>query len=245
MKNKLYIAFDHIRADDALIKQTADCLYANQINAKDRRPFSRLFQTAVTFAATAVLAMGIAAYYFCFTPSSYISVDVNPSIELTLNRLDRVIHATAFNPEGEQILSRLTLSGQKYDTAAALLVAAINHDGYFNNNPFISVTVNTTAHDKEQILCDILQQSVSAQVHTWEQEAEVEVFPVTAEVHSDARQCHMSPARYLAIQELMQVDENATLEEYSQTGICQIRQRTQWCHNNQNTHNSHGHHGRH
>jgi hypothetical protein len=39
----------------------------------------------------------------------------------------------------------------------------------------------------------------------------------------------MSPAKYLAIQELLNVDETATLEEYSDATIRQIRQRTQEC----------------
>ena len=51
-----------------------------------------------------MLAVSIGGYSYIQTPVSYVSIDVNPSVELTLNRVDRVISATAFNGDGEAVL---------------------------------------------------------------------------------------------------------------------------------------------
>ena len=54
-----------------------------------------------------------AGYSWVQRPVSYVSIDVNPSIELALNRFDRVVYAAAYNLEGEEILNGLSLKGKK------------------------------------------------------------------------------------------------------------------------------------
>mgnify|MGYP003623770069 CR=1 FL=1 len=39
-------------------------------------------------------------YHYCGQPATYISLDVNPSIEITVNRLDKVMSAAAYNENG-------------------------------------------------------------------------------------------------------------------------------------------------
>ena len=50
-------------------------------------------------------------------PASYISLDVNPSIELSLNRWSRVIGVTAYNEEAKAICDRLDLKHKFYTDA--------------------------------------------------------------------------------------------------------------------------------
>ena len=38
-----------------------------------------------------ILCLGFGSWYYWETPVSYVSIDVNPSIELVLNRADRVV----------------------------------------------------------------------------------------------------------------------------------------------------------
>ncbi len=69
----------------------------------------RFQKTFATACAALLLAIGITGYSWTKTPVSYISIDVNPSIELSLNRFGRVVSATAFNAEGRKILETLSL----------------------------------------------------------------------------------------------------------------------------------------
>ncbi|MFV0399674.1 MAG: hypothetical protein ACK5LX_03525 [Oscillospiraceae bacterium] len=225
MKDRIYSAFDSIRADEALLQTTAAHLNAERAKREKRgkRVRIRPLPLAAALAATVMLAVGILGYRTVYsTASTYVSVDVNPSVELTLNPMDTVIGAVAYNPEGEALLLELDLKGKGYSDAVSLLIAEMGREGYLSGDALVTMTVQTADGAKEQLLCRSLQQAVGGQV-------DVEVFPVTQEVRESAHGCHMSAAKYLAIQDLMEVDGDATLEEYSDSSIGQIRQRTREC----------------
>ena len=105
MTNKIQDAFGHIQADTRLKESTKRFL-----REQSRGKFRAGYHPAVKYAVSAVcvmlfLAVGGAGYSWIWTPVSYVSIDVNPSIELALNRFDRVVSAEAYNVEGEEILT--------------------------------------------------------------------------------------------------------------------------------------------
>ena len=56
-------------------------------------------------AAVCLFFLACAGGYFVYSrPVSYISIDVNPSIELGINCFGRVVSAAAYNEDGEEIL---------------------------------------------------------------------------------------------------------------------------------------------
>ena len=62
-----------------------------EYNQKKKRRSKAVLRLAV--ACGLFLCMGIGNWYVFAAPVSYISVDINPSVELTLNRLNRVTAA--------------------------------------------------------------------------------------------------------------------------------------------------------
>ncbi len=72
--------------------------------------------------AALFLLMGMGGYAWIQLPVSYVSIDVDPSIELALNRFDKVISVAAYNDEGKRIIEKLSLKGKKYTEAIDLLV---------------------------------------------------------------------------------------------------------------------------
>ena len=229
MKDRIQSAFAEIHADGALIDSTAAYLRRELKKRGHKNKRFVIPKLAGAFAAVAGLVIGIFAYTLYFTADAYVSIDVNPSIELTLNRFDKVIAAHAFNGDGERILNASSLRWKSYDEAAGLLMSAFEDDGYLVKDALVSVTIQAENSDRERLLCSALRRLINDRILSMQATAEVEVFPVTAEVWQDARGCHMSPAKYLAIQELMEVDEEATIEAYSGSTIRQIRRRAQEC----------------
>ncbi|MGI9952663.1 anti-sigma factor domain-containing protein [Moorellaceae bacterium AZ2] len=61
----------------------------------------------------------------------YISVDINPSIELAVNSRERVIEARAFNPDGEALLQGLHLKNTEVQRAIAELAREAVRRGYY------------------------------------------------------------------------------------------------------------------
>ena len=234
MKNRIQAAFSEIHADDALIDHTTAYLRGELKDQRRKGVRLHLPGRVRAIAVAAVLTVGILAYSLYFTPVAYVSIDVNPSLELGLNRFDKVISAGTFNGDGDRILSGVNLEGKTYNEAARVILSVIEANGYLREDALVSVTVKAESSEKEQILCSTLQHFINEQVLSAQASAVVEVFPVTAEVWDSAHGCNISPAKYLAIQTLMEVDENATIQDYAGSTIRQIRQRTQECHDAHN-----------
>lgn len=229
MEDRIRAAFAEVRADGALIDNTMAYL-RGKLETKQHKVKSFNFVFRVGAAAMAVLAVGIFAYNLYFTAAAHVNIDVNPSVELTLNRFDNVIGSQAFNKDGVLILSGVSLRGKTYREAIGVIISATQTNGYIAGDTLVSVTVQAMSNEKEQALCEALSRLMNEKLMPARIPAEIEVYPVTADVWSGAHNHHMSPAKYLAIQELMGVDESATIEDYRGFTIRQIRQRTQECH---------------
>ena len=95
MTNKVHDAFDHIQANKNLKESTKKFLSGKR---RKRRwdvyslAFQRIFAVVCM---VLVAAAGIKGYSWVQTPVSYVSIDINPSIELELNRFDKVVTVTA------------------------------------------------------------------------------------------------------------------------------------------------------
>ena len=71
-----------------------------------------------TAAAAAVLMIGSFAGYNQYTltvPVAVVTVDINPSLELTLNRKDQVLKAQPLNADGELVLQGVTWARKPFD----------------------------------------------------------------------------------------------------------------------------------
>ena len=108
MKNDIRRSFEKIKAEEALKQKTRE-IVLNKLNdkPKPRRKFQR-FSLAVA-AAAFIFLIGAGSFQMYFSESSYIDMDVNPSIELSVNRFDRVIRMSAYNKDGKEVLSELNL----------------------------------------------------------------------------------------------------------------------------------------
>lgn len=127
MENKLKTAFDAVGAEPELIRKTQERLRREYVR---RRPSPlRRWAPALACLLVVVLALGGCGVYF--TPAATVQIQINPAVELTVNRFDRVIGTTALNEDGQQLLDSLDLRFLNYldavgavlgsDTVAALL----------------------------------------------------------------------------------------------------------------------------
>ena len=100
-------------------------------------------------AAVVMLSFGSWAYV---SPYTYISLDVNPSIEFTLNRFNRVIDVKAINDDGSDILADLkeNIRNNSIDDAIEETVEKIKENGYFEDTD-ITFTVDKEENAMEKI----------------------------------------------------------------------------------------------
>ena len=62
--------------------------------------------------------------WFYFTPTAQISIDINPSLELGVNRLDKVVYVKSYNEDGQELAEELDLNFQSYTEALGQIVSS-------------------------------------------------------------------------------------------------------------------------
>lgn len=113
----------------------------------------------VAAAAVFFLAVLGGGLYATQVPGGVATLDANPSIELTVNKLGRILSARACNPDAQFVLDDLELRNQSLQTAADEIVAAMQTDGYLSADTN-SVLVTVEAGKGDARLCDRLASAV-------------------------------------------------------------------------------------
>lgn len=219
MENKIYDAFKEIKADSQIKEKTLEKIY-EEAEKGHRIPIKRTALTACASLAF-IFLISVFSYRLYFTESAYIDIDVNPSIELTINRFNRVIAAYAYNDEGNKILKGVKLTHKAYDEAIDGLMEVMEKEGYLRNDGLISATIRTDW--REEVRLKSLEQAVENHLTESHKKASHEVYPVDSATKEEAYEENISPAKYLAILELQKIAPDVTVESCKEHSISEIK----------------------
>ena len=215
MANKIHKAFENIKADEQLKESTKQFLESKR--RKRITPVKYLiFQNKFVIAClTLILIMGIGGYSWIQSPVSYISIDINPSIELALNHFDRVVSVTAYNPEGEEIIKNLSLKGKIYTSAIDEIVENNIMDTYITKESEIIFTIATN-NGHENIISTEVQRCCDHSGHNSHN------ISADSSLISQAHDNELSLGKYYAILQLMQYDDTITIDNCRDMNISEI-----------------------
>ena len=101
-----------------------------------------------------VLCAGGIFSWLWFSTKAVVSIDVNPSVALSLNRFEYVIDTQAGNTDGAEVLDDLSLKNLKLSTALDALMGAMSRKGYLDDQAQISVFVDGSDDDFNRELYD-------------------------------------------------------------------------------------------
>ena len=107
-------------------------------------------------------------FYQYRLPSSMISLDINPSIEIKTNRHNQVLSVSALNEDAQKVLQNQDFMLEELDTAVASIVNVVIDQGYLNTDRnVILVSVENNSMEKAEILVDSLKLVIkkNASVH--------------------------------------------------------------------------------
>lgn len=121
LNRKIQEAYQGIVAEESLKNNTKQWIQQERIRREQKhkpRPMLKLVAAISVF----ILLLGSGGAWFYFTPTAYITIDINPSIELSVNRLDRVIGVQGQNEDGDVLAASLDLKGVSYEEAFSLIL---------------------------------------------------------------------------------------------------------------------------
>ena len=151
MNNKIKEAFDQVHASEDLKQHTLDSIYQKTNGFQPRKTFY-MRKYAVAMACCLLLFLGASGCYSYFTPVSAISIDINPSVELNINRFDRVINMKGYNKDGEKLADTINVRFLKYSDAIEKILSSDALSAFLAmdaGNPYITYGISEKVMDEK------------------------------------------------------------------------------------------------
>lgn len=215
MHEELKEAFDKIQADDKLKKHTKQILF-QKTQGYRKGPLLTCRKMATVIACCLFMLLGWGGYSLYFTTTSAISIDVNPSVELNINRFDKVIFVKSYNEDGNTILSSVDIRFLDYREALEHLLADESLSQYLTPEQSVSLTVFGTNEKKSQEMLA----NLTACTASYEN---IHCSSCNSEEAAAAHSVGMSFGKYKAFLELQALNPDITPEDIKGLTMRQIR----------------------
>lgn len=203
MNDKLKETFDLIHADDALKNNTKAFL------ARKTKGFTRpkrKFYPRMVAAAACLLLFLLGGRWLYFTPTAVISIDINPSIELDVNRFNRVISVKNYNDDGQELSSSLHVRFADYTSAVRQILDSKRITRLLSENEVMTIVV--TGPDEKQslkILSDV-ESCTGKQSNTY-------CYCAHSNDVEKAHEMELSYGKYRAYLKLQKLDSDITADD--------------------------------
>lgn len=133
----------------------------NELQPKKKR---KRWAPLVAAACLALVLVGGGGGYYYYSANnavaSLVSLDVNPSIQLEVNKNEKVLSATPMNDDGVEILDGMDLKGTQADVAMYAIIGSLLQHGYVDE---LANSILITVEDNDQARGEKLQQELTAQ----------------------------------------------------------------------------------
>ena len=171
----------------------------------------RIAAIAACLALVACLIGGVADF---LRPMAYVGIDVNPSVELTLNRFDIVVGTHALNDDGKQALDEASCMWRPFDDVARDLDGAMR--AIAGEDAVVEVSIDC---DNESRYAALAAQSNNC----FGCNGEARCDRTNAEERQAAHDSGMGVAKYRAYQKLQEAGVDISTEECASMSMRELR----------------------
>lgn len=215
MDNRIREAFQEVRADESLKQSTKDFLARNIY----QKPAAHRLAWRKWAAAAACFVLFIfGGWMLYFLPVTTVSVDVNPSLELGINRFERVVSVKGYNDDGKALAETLDIRYMDYTDALNAILDGEALSSYLEDGADVSITVA----GKNAAACQRMLENVASSVA--DGRSNVYCRQGSGDSVDQAHACGLSVGKYLALLELQALDPDITAEDVHGLSMKEIRQ---------------------
>ena len=215
MNNAFKELFSPIRAEEEL-KERTKAFLAQKTGNYAKAPAARRGYPVYAAACACLLFLLLGGRWLYFTPTAEISMDINPSIELSVNRFDRVIAVTAFNEDGQELSRELDVKHLDYAQAVEQVLTHDSVAALLSGGEVMSITVaGQDAQQSAKLLSGV--ESCAAG------RSNIDCHSARPEEAAAAHEAGLSCGKYRAFLELQRLGPDITPEDVQGMTMREIR----------------------
>lgn len=216
MDNRIRDAFDHVHASpDEKAHATRQVLQAMRAQ---RKPAQALWKPVCALCACLLLVLVLGGWRVYFTPTSVISIDINPSLEMDVNALGRVIALHSYNEDGEALISTLDVLHQGYQQAVDQILTSDTIVDGLDRGEFLSVSVVELKGSQGEAITEYVSNCTSGRPN-------VSCSTLSSGEAQQAHRVGLSYGKYRVYTQIAAYDPDFTPEEASTMTMRELRDR--------------------
>lgn len=213
MNNKLKEVFDQVQAEEKLKASTKRFVY-QKTNGYTRSKAAISYRFLPVFACTVFLLLG--GYWLYFTPTSEISIDINPSVEIGINRFDQVVSVKGYNDDGAKLADLLDVKYKNYSEAVYQILENDTIATLLSNDEIMTIGVIGTDETKSSEILSDIESLTEGKKNTY-------CYCVHSEEVSEAHKMGLSYGKYNAFLDVQALDPTITVDEIKTMTMKEIR----------------------
>lgn len=176
-----------------------------------------------------ILLLGFLAYAFLYSPNyNYVTIDINPSVELVLNSKDEVVDVIALNEDANILLVDLDLKGLTLEEATTILLDYSMEIGYIDELGDENTILITSYCDDEEERVRLENLVVSKFESYFEKK---DIYPLLVvdglsdELKEEAELLEISNGKMLLIERALLLDTTLTKTDLVDLTIKEIQEK--------------------
>lgn len=229
VKNSIRQAFSHA-TPDVLSSVLSDCAAqkGTVIVMTEKKKLHwgvKLAAMAAVLALILGIGFGAGTYRLNNTVSSTISLDVNPSIEIRVNRHERVLEAVALNEDARTVLEGMDLEGSDLNVAVNAVIGSMVRNGYITevaNAILISVDSKNATEGKALQEKLTLEVSKLLDTQTFDGAVLSQTVQHETELEIKAQEFGITVGKAQLIDRIVKNDSTHTFEELADLTVHQL-----------------------
>ncbi len=230
IEQRLRTAMDHA-APDPLDRILASCTEqkGTVISMTEHKSHRRRWAPLAVAAALAVMccAFGVTSWRSANAVASVVSLDVNPSIQLQVNKSEKVLSAQALNQDAEVILDGMDLKGTQLKVAVNAIVGSLLQNGYLDR---LSSAILISVEDDDALRAARLESDLTAEVGTALQNASAgaailsQIFSTDTDLNTLAQSSSISVGKAAMVRDIQAMNSQLDFDALSALSVEELKQ---------------------
>jgi len=163
-------------------------------------PLKNIFKFKPVWAFIAVFVLLLGSFFPMYQNNkayAYMSIDVNPSIELAVNKKMQVVEITGFNKDGKKIVSHIKNWKKKnVSELAKTIIAEMNKEGYLSTKEHIIISTARTIEPEVKAEKELKENIEEIKASIDKQKVELTVLNATQEEWKKAHKLGITTGKY-------------------------------------------------
>ena len=196
-----------------------------------RSSLSRQLAVLAACAAAIFLLVGSGLYAY-LAPYSLVSLDVNPSLQYTLNRMGLVLSVEAVNGDGDELLAEMgALQNRSIEDAISITVRQIAEDGYFDGEEPGGMVIAASPRSEQEAarLAENAREPALRATEEIEKKVVVAAVTVAEDKVQAAKELGVSPGKLTLVEQLKETasdPESIDFKEWLEKPVKDIMKET-------------------